>query len=282
MDILVQTSDHIRPAELRAFTENHCPVLDLFLVEGAKAISAINESYVQGTNFDDLVNRLQGLNFWTREEGFLEGDIDWEFIVAEGIDFVPTAMISGVPESFNWSRAAKKHFSAVEAAGLPTRPYLGYTPSEVSVWLEKLILQLPTTILKYISKGKGVVIKIYDEYDLQDFFYIVAKPWLANLTREEVTIEYDGQKKKADFSLFDAQIVIEMKHIKDANSKAAVLKTLSGLTNFYKRHPNIRVMIFVVLVNMNVTLDDRRIEVDFSYREQQPEVHTVVLRNEQE
>ena len=278
LDILVQTTNHIRPVELRAFTENNCPVLDLFLVDGAKAVSVMNESFVQGTDFSDLTNRLQAIPFWSRAQGFLDADIDWVFSVAEGVDHRTTVMTSGVPESFDWGRAAKKHFQAVESAGLPICPYLGYTPSGVCAWLEKLIAQLPALRLPN-SKGNGIQVAIHNEYDFQNLFYLVTKPWLSSLAREEVTVKYDGQDKKADFSLFGSQVVIEMKHIKDGNTKAAVLKSLAGLADFYTMHPNIRVLIFAVLVDPSVQLDDRRIEGDFTYLEHQPEVHTLVLRN---
>ena len=70
-----------------------------------------------------------------------------------------------------------------------------------------------------------------------------------------------------------------MKHVKDGNTKAAVVKTLKGLEDFYKNHSNVRVLLFCILVEQNVELDDARWEADFSYAAKTPKVLTTVIRN---
>ena len=44
-------------------------------------------------------------------------------------------------------------------------------------------------------------------------------------------------------------------------------------------HPNVRVAIFAILVEIDVDLDDAKWEADFSFRENQPEVWTRIFRN---
>ncbi len=79
--------------------------------------------------------------------------------------------------------------------------------------------------------------------------------------------------------MFSNQLIWELKHVKDANTKGAVVKTLAGLGNFYKTHPNVRVAIFAILVEKDLDLDDAKWESDFSFRENQPEVWTRLFRN---
>jgi hypothetical protein len=102
------------------------------------------------------------------------------------------------------------------------------------------------------AKGKGWAVALRNEYDWQNLLFLVFKPWLPGLGREEATVTYDGQEKRADFNLFGSQLIVEMKHIKDGNTKGAVGKTLIGLRSFYEQHPNVRVILFAILVDRDV------------------------------
>ena len=100
------------------------------------------------------------------------------------------------------------------------------------------------------------------------------------MSREQTAIVYDRNKKQSDFSVFGDQLVLELKHIKDDGDKRETVKTLEGLKTFYTLHPNIRRLIFAILVDKTVVLDDRKWEADFSYPDNTPSVITVVVRNE--
>src|SRR5260370_18570777 len=126
---------------------------------------------------------------------------------------------------------------------------------------------------------EGWTVQLSSECDFQNLFYSVVKPWLPGLGREEVAIVYDGQTKNADFNLMGSQIIVEMKHVKDTSTKAAIGKTLAGLADFYSKHSNVRVVLFFILVEASVRLADRKWEKDFSYTTQSPQVLTTVVRN---
>jgi hypothetical protein len=279
LDILVCHSKHIRPDDLRVFCLTHCPALDLFLVTGGKAISVANESYVEAETTEELISRLAAVHFWSRDTGFLDADITWDFTVASGIDFPLTALTSGTPESFNWSKELSKLFEFVESQGLPFQPFIGLSAIDAADVLVNVLRRFVLESQNLNTKGKGITISFNNEYDLQNAFYIGVKPWIPNLAREEVTIKYDGQDKSADFNAFGSQVVIEMKHVRDANTKASVVKTLAGLSDFYQRHTNVRILIFFILVDAGVDLDDSRWESDYSYLANTPIVRTVILRN---
>jgi hypothetical protein len=282
IDILVELDPgaHIRPAELRAFSSASCPALDLFTADGGKAVSCENESYVSAASFSELVKKLEAVCFWKRTEGVLDdADIDWIVRIPTDVTFIPTVLKSGSPVAGSWMRSFRSFAEEVESLGLPTRPYLGFTPIEVGRFLLDVFRRAVQDRSRLNVKGKGIELVIRDEYDFQNLFYLTVKPWLPGLGREEITIRYDGQNKIADFNLFSNQLIWELKHIKDASTMAAVAKSLSGLSNFYSNHPNVRLIIFVILVEKDVSLDDAKWEADFSFSEHQPEVWTRIFRN---
>jgi DpnII restriction endonuclease/nucleotidyltransferase-like protein len=281
VDILVEVREgaHIRPQEMRAFCAESCPALDLFFADGGRAVSCANESRVQAQSFGTLVARLEAVCFWTRDKGPLfEADINWKFRIPLGIEFIPTAMLTGEPVSGRWRPSLRAHLQEVEAAGLPIKPYIGSTPMDIADFLIAALRRLVIASRDLASKGKGWSVRIDTVYDFQNLFFLAFKPWLPGLGREDVTIRYDGQDKSADFNICGNQIILEMKYVRDANSKAAVAKTLSGLSNFYEMHPNVRVIVFAIFAAKNVELDDAKWESDFSYTEHQPQVWTRIFR----
>src|ERR1700722_2960965 len=108
IDVLIalRPQSHIRPADLRVFTSENCPALDLFLAEGGKAVSCENESSVRGTTFGELVAKLEAVCFWRRSEGVIESaDVDWTIKVPVDVNFAPTALITGTPIPGTWPRS---------------------------------------------------------------------------------------------------------------------------------------------------------------------------------
>jgi predicted nucleotidyltransferase len=279
IDILVVASKHIRPNELRQFSQRHCPALDLFLVDSDKAVSCMNESFVKGTSFNNMVRELDAIHFWSRAKGFHEVDIDWDFDIPLNIEYVYTSLSSDVPVPSKWAPSLDRYFGDLEKEGYPISPFVGDNLKEISKFLIILIKNMIAYSQKLNKKGKGIIVELKNEYDFQNLFFLVIKPWLPQLAKEELTGKYDGQKKTADFSLCKNQIVIEMKHIKDSNTKAAIIKTLGGLREIYESNSGIKVIIFAILVNKDVALDDEKIEKDYSHVYGNTEVITQVIRN---
>jgi hypothetical protein len=280
VDILValREASHIRPQELRAFSAEYCRALDLFVAEGGKAVSCANESYVRAASFGELVKRLEAICFWNRSNGILTADVDWEFEVPIGIDFIPTAMLTVEPISGGWLPSFRAHAQALEAAGIPVQPYLGSTVVEIAEFLVSLLRRAVESANKLNERQAAWKIGFKTEYDFQNLFFVTTKPWLPSLGREEITVYYDGQEKRVDFNLLGSQIICEMKHIRDAGTKATVAKTLSGLSSFYERHPNVRILLFAILVERHVELDAAKWESDFSFKERAPQVWTRIFR----
>jgi hypothetical protein len=124
----------------------------------------------------------------------------------------------------------------------------------------------------------GWTVNLSSEYDCQNLFYTVVKPWLPGVGREEVTVRFDDHEKRADFSLFEGKLVVEMKFIDSNAKKSEVVKTLDGLARFYSRNANVGCLLFIIFVKENIVLDDRRWEYDYSFRTTSPQVITIVVR----
>lgn len=279
IDLIIKHDAHIKPVELRNLTQEMCPALDLFLCRDNVAVSCANESCVSADSFNQLIERLGGTTLWTRADQFSEDYANWEFRIPVGIDFKPTVALLSFEQYETWAPRIRDFMAGVEAAGFPTSPFVGVTAVDVAnamiVALHGAVGELPSLE----TRGRDSCVTLKNEYDFQNLFHLICKSWFPGLAREEVTIKYDGQDKIADFSFLDSQLVFEFKHIRDGNTKAAVVKTLTGLTEFYTTHPNISILINVVLVDAVVTLDDRRMEADYSYHDSTPQVWTTVIRN---
>ena len=269
------------PSKLRDFVMRFCSALDLFIVDKGRAISVANESYKEAANNEELIQNLNAVLLYNKQSGetkyFLEKH---KFKIDRRVTYKMTALNnSGDADEV---KALIKYFEKANRTGLPTRPYLGISADEASSYIIQVIKRLISvseSVTGHGSAKSGWNNNIKNEYDFQNLFWITVKPWLPDLGREEVAVVYDGNEKRSDFSLFKNQVIIELKHIRDDNEKRNTIKTLEGLKSFYTMYPNIRVLIFGILVEKTLDLDDHKWEHDFSYLASEPKVKTVVIRN---
>lgn len=282
IDILLISDTRIQPAKLRDFTLEHSTALDLFILDNGKAVSVANESYLEAENNEELLKRVDAVLLYSRGNGSSAELIRRKKIeVDKRINHELTSLPNGTAEYWEVS-ALQKYFKAARQNGLTVKPYLGVSTEEASEFIITVIRSLIDVNSNVTNHGQakdGWTKDLNNEYDFQNLFWITVKPWLPNLSREQIAIIYDGNKKQSDFSIFNDQLVLELKHIKDDGDKRETVKTLEGLKSFYTVHPNIRRLIFAILVDKSVDLDDRKWEADFSYKDENPSVITVVIRN---
>ncbi len=282
IDILLTTTNRIKPSLLRDFTLEHSTALDLFILDNGRATSVANESFIEAENNDELVKSVNAVLLYDRATGTsVELAKRKQVEVDKRINHELTSLPNGTAEYFEIS-ALKKYFKRANENGLTAKPYIGSSTEEASEFIIEILKGLVPSAHSVTNHGQaksGWTKNLNDEYDFQNLFWLVVKPWLPNLSREDVELKYDGQEKRSDFNLFNNQLVIELKHIKNDGDKRAIVKTLAGLKDFYVQHPNIRTLIFGILVEDTVSLDDRKWESDFSYSENTPSVKTVVIRN---
>lgn len=255
IDVLFEANEHIRPAHIRAFIDRHCQALDIFLLSNGKATSAANESYVCGDNNDDVLNQCDAVKLWSRKSGLEEGgSIHWRQMYASHVNFYKTALPNA---RIQISLDGLKRRLASER--LPTDPIIGETESEVA----KRLFRIAESVSEFKSKdfpGKGsasgsFVVNPSSEYDFQDLFWVCTKPWIQSINREVVIITFDGQKKKADFSIGGSRLVIELKFARNTDDKRTIAKTLDGLKRFYSENANVKCLIFIVYAKRAANID---------------------------
>ena len=70
IDLIVTMSDFIKPGSIRSFAEVTCPALDIFSLENGRAVSCMNESYIQANSNSELLSMLNAVEFWNKDIGF--------------------------------------------------------------------------------------------------------------------------------------------------------------------------------------------------------------------
>jgi len=283
IDLLLVTKGRMKPKHLREFMIKHRQsTLDLFLVEEGRATSVANESYIERNSLEALVSALSAVELFDRDRGTSPALSKMKrFEVDRRVEHLMTLL----PQGSEAREVAymRKFFARARDQGLPDSPYIGASGAEAARVLIEVVRRLPQVAREVSPRGSartGWTAQLRSEYDFQNLFWVAVKPWLPLLAREEVAIVYDGQKKRADFSLGGGRILVELKHVKDSNTKAAIVKTLSGLGDFYKSHANVAVLVYGILVDHGVILDEKRWEADYSFGgEGEPQISTVVVRN---
>ncbi|MGO6685833.1 hypothetical protein [Rhizobium leguminosarum] len=282
-DLLIRTDEkgHVRASDLRNFAMQECPALDFFIVEGGRATSCMNDSFVRADTFGDLVSKLDAVPLWSKDGGFtsFEFDFDAKWVFSTSIDVVHAATVlpSGHISELSWQTLIKK----TEQLGLPVRPFIGDTIDKATAQIQDVVQKMILRPCDLGQKGNakdGWTVNLSSEYDCQNLFYTVVKPWIPQLGREETELIYDDQKKISDFSLFEGKLVIEIKYIDSDNKKREVVKTLDGLSRFYARNANITCLLFLIFVSNSVSLDDAKWESEYTLFTNVPRVITKVLR----
>ena len=92
VDVLVVATKHIQPRLLRDFSFKNCEALDLFIVDGGKATSSQNESFIEADDQPSLLTLLGAVKIWSRAEGRAKPDIEWRFKVRAGVTYPATAL----------------------------------------------------------------------------------------------------------------------------------------------------------------------------------------------
>lgn len=277
-DILVGVApgDHVRSSDLRDFSMQQCPALDFFIAAGGHAVSCMNDSYVYADSFDELARRLDAILLWSKASGFQNISVDWVFETRTFVEFVPTSLPNASLNEFSWQTIVKR----TDQARLPSHPYIGDTIDKATAMItevaRRMIFRSSDLGQRGVAKD-GWTVDLASEYDCQNLFYTVIKPWIPGIGREEITIRYDGQDKIADFNLFDSKLIVEMKFIDGDSKKREVVKTLDGLGRFYSQNSNIKILLFFIFVKEGVSVDATRWASDYTFSKNSPQVLTHVI-----
>lgn len=278
--VVIPKGTNHKPSDFRDFSTTQCSALDLFLCEDAIARSCSNDSYIYADSFAQLVSKLGAIPLWKRTDSFADFAFidtgDWSFETSSVVDF----SASNLPDSYVGEQAWHSKLKAVEAEGLPACPFIGDTldkaVDQISDVAHRMIMN-PSDLGPKGAARSGWTVDLRSEYDCQNLFFTVTKPWLSELAREENAITYDEQKKISDFSLFQGKLIIEMKFIDSKGKKREVIKTLDGLSRFYSRNSNVGCLLMIIYFKEGVSIDARKWEEDYTFLSNSPKVITKVI-----
>lgn len=256
IDLLIYTKSGLPASDITHWIHKKYPAIDLFETnDQVNARSLINGSSIfakDGTVFD----KLDALQLWTKENGFLKDFEDWIQLTLKEANFV----MSLLPDRVEINTLASSFNRELSELGLPNTQ-IGIDWQTIANGIaQKIEIALDTHNSKKFNKEKRakslnyINLSIKSEYDFQNLIHLVLKPWFVSLEAEPFTIKFDGRDVNADFSIQNNNLILEAKHIK-YGEEASVLKTVKGLTDQYKQHPNVECVLFLILFNKDVMLD---------------------------
>ena len=282
-DLLVRVSDtgRVHGSALRDYSMEECPPIDFFLAIGGRAISCSNDSSVGAPTFDDLVKKLDAILLWSKAAGFTDFEFSieakWVFETTRYGKFPASSLPDSAYSEDSWQTVLKR----TEDEHLPVRPFMGDTVDKVVAQITEVAKRMVMRKSDLGGNGQartGWTVNIKDEYDCQNLFWTVAKPWLPGLEKEPFVIHYQNQDKNADFALADGRIIVEFKHVESEAKKREVLKDLAGLSDFYRRNGNIRCLLMLIFYREAARFDALQIENDYTFFHTRPSIVTHLIK----
>lgn len=263
IDLLVCANSPLPQAKLLYPMHKLFPCVDLFeTTDKRTARSFVNGSSIKTEG--EITSALDAIRLWSREKEWSKEFGDWTQETTEHAAFVMSILPLHREEAdveFNYTKLLSDRNLPMTSLGLSWIE----VANNICVVTESAVKRVKE--LRYKAQNiNDQKLQITSEYDFQNLVSLVIGSWVPSIEREPPQIKFDQQKKVADFSLQRNRLVIEAKHIKDGNTKADVLKQLQGLRSFYETNTNVRCLLFLILVDGDVDLDEPKVEGEFSNR----------------
>lgn len=274
IDLMILTNRVIPAVLIFEWITNNYKAIDIFkTIDNKDAESAANGSAIHST--ENLVKELKAIQLWTKENGFSTEFNNWIQETREGVEFKQT--VAYIP--YNLNEAIKDFDNFIFENGFP-HTNLGIDWEIIGNRLSNKI-EIAIDFLNGWNGKSGSFnkVELTNEKDFQNLTELIIKPWLPDTERENVVAKFDGQEKKIDFSIEYNRILIEAKHIKDANTQAKVVKEIEGIKKLYLSNSNVKLLLFWVLVEENHQLDYPLFEKSFTGRNDNTIVLTKLFRN---
>lgn len=260
IDILIDSDTVIRTHDITDWIREKYPPVDIFKTTDMKsAESIINGSVVQSKDLL-LDEKLDAIKLWNKESSWnLEFD-RWEQLTDKNVEFIMSCTGFYLPEDPH--KVIYNYHSLLSEKGIP---YLdtGHDWRDLGYSIEKIITTVFSKPIKFSRKAKNFSfehIKIKDEYDFQNIIHFLLRPIFPSIQPENKVCTIDNNTKIGDFGIENNKVIIEAKYIKDSSSKNAVVKTIKGLEYFYKFNPNVQLLIFFILYEPSVNIDEIYLE----------------------
>lgn len=265
IDLLAISEKFINPNEINEALHEKYPAIDLFITDDNKcelARSVTNGSYVKKRAKKLLVEQLDAKILWKKQGNEFFNEIFLYQDIIKGREYKMSIVNSPSMDFIDLNNRVID----LKERGIDTF-FSGSNWDEISNNVIKIIensFNLPNRFSKKAKQISFDTLKIKDEYDFQNWIHILLRPIFPTITPEPFTINFNGSSKNADFSISNNNIIIEAKYIKDQNTKSNVENVISGLKDFYMKNPNVNILIFLVLYNPRVKIDNLKSEADFN------------------
>jgi hypothetical protein len=109
------------------------------------------------------------------------------------------------------------------------------------------------------GRGSGTQLAVNNEYDVQNLTELLLAP-IVSLQREPFTVVCGGIRRSADFSFAEGRLVLELKMSKNRGELGSALKQAQGILECYLDHPGVEVALAVLAVTPNANADKNAIE----------------------
>lgn len=120
-------------------------------------------------------------------------------------------------------------------------------PKQIEDLLTVVLKGLRRAMYPLTNRRKGAqVISFNSEYDVQDLFHSLLRPWVADIRPEEFTPSYAGSSTRMDFLLPAHSIVIELKFVRDRSHGKKIGDELIIDIEHYTRHPDCKTLWCVI------------------------------------
>jgi|GEM_PF-3915800 len=259
IDLLVISTRPLHSVKIYDWILTRYRAVDIFKsIDNKQAESAINGSHLFSQN--GLTTELKAIHLWNKQTGFSNNFTEWIQYTRKGISFEPSIGAY----KYTLKDIVRDYDNILMENDFPSTN-LGIDWLTIGERLTKKI-QIALDFLPTWKRTKGTFIKVElsNEYDFQALIKLILKPWLPDLEPETSVAKFDGQEKFIDFSIQMNRILIEAKHIKDANTEAKSIKEMEGIKRFYMSNTNVRLLIFWVLYEADFDLDVHLLEKTFS------------------
>jgi predicted nucleotidyltransferase len=274
IDLLIILEKPIAGVRLLEWVEQNYEAVDIFKsLDNKYADSVVNGSHIQAK--ENLAVEIKAVKLWDKANAFDPTFDDWLQFTREGIRFEQT--LAYIP--YNLNEAIKDFDNILSENDFPNTN-LGIDWAIIGHRLSKK-LDIAIEFLSKWNKKNGSFNKVQltNESDFQNLIELILKPWLPDTERETTAALFDGQKKNIDFSIQMNRILIEAKHIKDANTEAKAVKEIEGIKRFYLANTNVQLLLFFVLLEPGHQFDTALYEKTFTGGNKTTKVITRIFVN---
>lgn len=201
-----------------------------------------------------------GMPQWARETPSIDQD------VASEADSYNNGDSNGPPYHC-FAAFLGEHLEALTCGGLNERKTIIELTGKASLLLdvERVIRTLTPTIPSFNAREKGLTPwRITREDDVRDLLYVMLRPLVYDLGKEEAIPSRGGTHKFVDLCSKAVKLLVEVKWIQKPRQWKQIVQQLHVDTQCYIAHPSCETLFFVVVDAIRDIPDPRRLESELS------------------